>query len=431
MPVNNSISDKEFRKLLEKICKFEDNPDVAVSVSGGSDSMSLLYLMNNWIKHKGGTITALILDHKLRKNSTSECLQVKKWIKNLNIKTKILSWNERKPSSSLLETARKKRYEIVLNECKNLNIMHLLVGHQLNDNIETYKMRAQRKGNIIGLSSISPLVHFNSVRIIRPFLQIKKKRLEETCKLFLKQWINDPTNSCEKYERIRIRKYLSGKKNQYFLDIQKNIRKYVNKTKNIEKEVSNFFLKNLYFYNCGVFEFKKEALYEYDNDIQVEIIKRLLTSCSGKSYPPKKKSVNRLIYSSKSQQSLHTLHSSIIETSITKFKIYRESFKTSLNMKNGLSIKKNNSAIWDYRFRLSCQSDDIVCSVINSKNWFEIKKNLVIEKYYNINFEIIKSLPLIHIKKIFLIPFLCPKLMHENKISFFFNPKTQLTNNNF
>ena len=62
-------TNKEFIKLIEKKYTFEKYPSVAVAVSGGPDSMSLLFLLNAFIKYKKGNLTALIVDHGIRKNS--------------------------------------------------------------------------------------------------------------------------------------------------------------------------------------------------------------------------------------------------------------------------------------------------------------------------------------------------------------------------
>ena len=43
------LTNKEFIKIIEKKYTFEKNPLVAVAVSGGPDSMSLLFLVNAFI----------------------------------------------------------------------------------------------------------------------------------------------------------------------------------------------------------------------------------------------------------------------------------------------------------------------------------------------------------------------------------------------
>ena len=48
------LTNKEFIKNVEKKYTFEKKPSVAVAVSGGPDSMSLLFLINAFIKYKKG-----------------------------------------------------------------------------------------------------------------------------------------------------------------------------------------------------------------------------------------------------------------------------------------------------------------------------------------------------------------------------------------
>ena len=63
------LTNKEFIKIIEKKYNFENNPSVAAAVSGGPDSMSLLFLVNAFIKYKKGKLMALIVDQRIRKNS--------------------------------------------------------------------------------------------------------------------------------------------------------------------------------------------------------------------------------------------------------------------------------------------------------------------------------------------------------------------------
>ena len=58
------LNNYNFQKNLNKNFSFENNPSVAVAVSGGPDSMALLYLITNWIKIKKGQVTALIVAEK-------------------------------------------------------------------------------------------------------------------------------------------------------------------------------------------------------------------------------------------------------------------------------------------------------------------------------------------------------------------------------
>ena len=67
----------EFDLILKRIGLFEDNPQIALALSGGADSTALLFLLNKWVLRKKGCLMTFIVDHGLRKNSFLECLKVK------------------------------------------------------------------------------------------------------------------------------------------------------------------------------------------------------------------------------------------------------------------------------------------------------------------------------------------------------------------
>ena len=85
-----SLNEEKFFSILKKINCFEKNPHVAVGVSGGPDSMALVFLVNKWIKLRNGKLTAIIFDHRIRDNSKNESFEVRTILKNLNINSVIL-----------------------------------------------------------------------------------------------------------------------------------------------------------------------------------------------------------------------------------------------------------------------------------------------------------------------------------------------------
>ena len=96
-----NVSKKTHRFLLDKLknkrilqiyTKFEKNLSIKknfiVAVSGGPDSLALSFLSKIYSIKKSVDIKYFIVDHRLRKNSTSEAKFIKKKIKRIFYKLK-------------------------------------------------------------------------------------------------------------------------------------------------------------------------------------------------------------------------------------------------------------------------------------------------------------------------------------------------------
>ena len=130
-PKNLNVSSKTHRLLLSKLKdkrifqiykKFENclniNENFIVAVSGGPDSLALSFLSKIYSIKKSLNVKYLLVDHKLRKNSTSEAKFTQKQLKKLLINLDILTWHGKKPINNLQSKARGKRYSLLLNQAK-------------------------------------------------------------------------------------------------------------------------------------------------------------------------------------------------------------------------------------------------------------------------------------------------------------------------
>ena len=202
------LDKKKIFSYLNKNFLFENNPKIAVAVSGGPDSMALIYLMKEWIRSKKGKIIALLVDHKLRVESYNECKQTQSYLKTLNVNSKIIRVPAKKIYKKNMHEARQNRYDKLISFCKGQNILHLFLGHHFDDNLETFLIRKVAGSNFEGLASMPFSVIRNQVQLIRPLINCKKNQIVKFNKANNIKFIEDPSNFNEKYTRVVIRNFL-------------------------------------------------------------------------------------------------------------------------------------------------------------------------------------------------------------------------------
>ena len=213
-----SIIEKNLYKSLNQKNLFETNPVIAVAVSGGSDSIALVFLLKKWIRKNKGKLIALIIDHQMRENSFKEANFVKKYLDNNNIQSLILKVPKKNVLEGKMIQARENRFLKIINYCKKNKILHLFIGHHFDDNVETFMLRKIAGSNFEGLNCMQEKTIYNDVQIIRPLLKFTKKQILDYNKKMNLVYVNDPSNNDEKYSRVVVRNFI--KKNPQY---KKNI----------------------------------------------------------------------------------------------------------------------------------------------------------------------------------------------------------------
>lgn len=209
------LADLEAARLIAACGPFEAAPEVAVAVSGGADSLALTLLADAWARARGGRVTALTVDHGLRPEAAAEAAQVKAWLAARGIAHETLSWQGDKPKTGVQAVARRARYELLLDWCRRHDVIHLFLAHHADDQAETVAMRQAKGSGPEGLAAMAlisppPVPGPRWPRLLRPFLSLRKERLEATLRAVGQPWIDDPSNLDLKYERVRIRRRLAA-----------------------------------------------------------------------------------------------------------------------------------------------------------------------------------------------------------------------------
>lgn len=203
------LSHAEFSRLLAPAGPFEPAPHLAVAVSGGSDSLALCLLAAAWARRRKGRVTALTVEHGLRPESAAEAAQVARWLTARGIAHCLLPWRGEKPKSGVQAAARTARLARLANWCARHHVLHLLSGHQLEDQAATVLLRLSAGSGGAGLAAM-PLVQDleaadgGAVRLIRPLLAVPECRLKAVLRDSSQAWLDDPSNRNSAYARTRL-----------------------------------------------------------------------------------------------------------------------------------------------------------------------------------------------------------------------------------
>ena len=199
---------KQIYKRFEKTLDIDKN--FAVAVSGGPDSLALAFLAKVYSIKKKLSPKFFIVDHKLRLESSKEARSVKKILKKFDISSEILTWKGNKPSKNIQSISRNKRYELLFQRCDKLKIKNILLGHHLDDLFENFFIRMLRGSGLKGLISLDRKSKIGSKYLFRPLLNQKKEHLIFLSEFVFDFYIKDPSNDNEKFQRIKIRKFIKS-----------------------------------------------------------------------------------------------------------------------------------------------------------------------------------------------------------------------------
>lgn len=187
-----------------------------VGVSGGSDSLALLFLLRSYLQSMGleDLLYAVTVDHQLRAQSRQEAEEVAQICAVYQIKHHICVWEGDKPQQGLSMQSRMYRYRALYDIAKKCDAAAILVGHTLDDQLETCAMRRKR-GIGRGLAGMSvQSVLYDDMPLLRPLLKVKREGLREFLRENHLQWIEDPSNYNILFERPRIRQELKEQPGQ-------------------------------------------------------------------------------------------------------------------------------------------------------------------------------------------------------------------------
>jgi tRNA(Ile)-lysidine synthase len=182
-------------------------PALVLAVSGGPDSVALMWLMARWRKalSRGPELVTVTVDHGLRPESAREARAVKQLARRLDLPHRTLRWNGAKPKTGMPAAAREVRYRLLMQAARSARATHILTAHTRDDQAETLLMRLLRGSGIAGLSAIAAARERDGLVVARPLLNVPKSRLVATLGRAKIAFADDPTNRDTAFTRPRMR----------------------------------------------------------------------------------------------------------------------------------------------------------------------------------------------------------------------------------
>ncbi|TAK48387.1 MAG: tRNA lysidine(34) synthetase TilS [Xanthobacteraceae bacterium] len=199
-----ALSAAEARALF---ARYRKCPALVLAVSGGPDSMALMWLAARWRAglKRGPKLVAVTVDHGLRAEAACEARLVKRQATALGISHRTVKWTGPKPASGIQAAARAARYRLLARVARASGASHVLTAHTSDDQAETVLMRMARGSGLAGLAAMAADSPREGLMLGRPLIEVSKARLMATLEKAGIACAQDSSNRDPRYARVRWR----------------------------------------------------------------------------------------------------------------------------------------------------------------------------------------------------------------------------------
>jgi len=176
---------EKVRATIARYRMLEDGDRVVVAVSGGADSVALLYLLDELraLVYPRLQLHVAHFNHQLR---GEEADADEEFVRQLAERLRLPFTSERQDVRALArvqrrnleEVAREVRYQFLRRVAAEVGARRIATGHTLTDQAETFLMRLLRGAGGEGLSGIHPIV---DNLIVRPLLAVRREETHAYC----------------------------------------------------------------------------------------------------------------------------------------------------------------------------------------------------------------------------------------------------------
>ena len=207
----------EFMQYCSRHALLDTGENIVVGVSGGADSMCLLFLLQSVRERLGLHLAVVHVNHHLRESAGRDAEYVRGICGEWKIPCRICDCDVMQYAAgnhlSTEEAGRILRYQAFERTLQELFGGHgkIAVAHNRNDRAETVLFHLFRGSGLRGLTGIGAMRE----HVIRPILYLDRARIESLLQEAGIRYCTDETNAEDMYARNRIRNHIIPYADQY------------------------------------------------------------------------------------------------------------------------------------------------------------------------------------------------------------------------
>ncbi|MDD9922268.1 MAG: tRNA lysidine(34) synthetase TilS [Boseongicola sp.] len=321
---------------------------IGVAVSGGSDSLALLHLLHTWGQVP---IVAATVDHGLRPEAPEEAAQVAEICSKLGIPHTTLQWQGWTGKGNLQDQARQNRYSLLAKWAKTEGCDTVCLGHTMDDQAETFLMRLSRASGVDALAGMESRIWRHDQRFDRPLLRVRREHLQDYLGSLGVQWIDDPSNDDDRFDRIKARKAVAQLEDLGITPENITHSMIHLSLAGIElRERAHEIAQKICKEPSGDVVFGLTAFRLLNPEMQHRLLSQVLMFVSGEPYPPRREAMN-IAEAALTTEKNHTLHGCCILVSKMTVRITRE-------YKAVERVHSTSDQLWDGRWKLDGPHND-------------------------------------------------------------------------
>lgn len=353
------LDDPDHLNLL--FAPVQGETQLALAVSGGVDSLSLMLLVARWcaLQDIPPRVVVFTVDHGLRPAAKQETKFVADTALNLGFEAQILSGSLKNLKTRVQEKARELRYGLIGRAMDEAGISCLLTGHHCDDQAETVLMRLARGSGVGGLGGMAKISVRQDMFVFRPLLNVQREQLEAFMATSDLVPVNDPSNRDIQFERVRWRQHMPALENTGLSSemIGLSAKRLRRADQALSELTEQIYDEQFAIDSFGCLFFELDELVRQPAELAIRLLARALDDAGGDTQMPTLAQVEALFEHLKSGIFAFkglTLGGSGIKIKDGIVQIYREAGRLSVKK---VDISPGNSLRWDNRFQIMVAQD--------------------------------------------------------------------------